>query len=200
MVYLRPATELHESVDHISFLLMSVDWCAFEQVLPVLDPFMHIHKKFETNAVTDSLVVPLVAVLCLALNDEPAALEDTPPSAPQELAEAPATLLLCVRALVPNFGNRWGDGSDIMSYEEGLRQQLEGFLEEQVMATTLDRRCKVLYGVPKVEHAGCLRRDGVSRKGRCRGRADVKVGVSFGVKVADPSRFWTNAKRQRRGP
>ena len=63
-------------------------------------------------------------------------------------------LLPCVEALAKDFDNRFGDGSDILTFREGPQRQLQGFQKVQVMATALDPRCKILYGVLPNEHEG----------------------------------------------
>ena len=63
-------------------------------------------------------------------------------------------LLLCVEALAKDFHNRFGDGSDILTFREGPRRQPRGFRKVQVMATAFDPRCKMLYGVLPNEHEG----------------------------------------------
>ncbi|CAM9886015.1 unnamed protein product, partial [Ascophyllum nodosum] len=60
--------------------------------------------------------------------------------------------------LPKDFNNRFGDGSDILTFREGPRRQPQGFRKVQVMATALDPRCKMLYGVLPNEHEGCGRR------------------------------------------
>ncbi|CAN0442995.1 unnamed protein product, partial [Ascophyllum nodosum] len=56
--------------------------------------------------------------------------------------------------LPKDFNNRFGDGSDILTFREGPRRQPQGFRKVQVMATALDPRCKMLYGVLPNEHEG----------------------------------------------
>ncbi|CAB1105140.1 unnamed protein product [Ectocarpus sp. CCAP 1310/34] len=53
----------------------------------------------------------------------------------------------------PDFINRWGDGRNILIYKEGRRRQPGGFKPVQVLATALDPRTKILYGVDEDEKA-----------------------------------------------
>lgn len=39
-----------------------------------------------------------------------------------------------------------------MTYKEGPQRQPDDIRSEQAMATALDRRCKMLYGVLETEH------------------------------------------------
>jgi hypothetical protein len=55
-------------------------------------------------------------------------------------------------SLQEDFDARWGDGSDICAERVGHRNRPLGFIHEQVLATALDPRTKLLSGVPDEEH------------------------------------------------
>ncbi|CAN0217747.1 unnamed protein product [Ascophyllum nodosum] len=154
LVYLRRAVELHESLDNVAPLLGPVDWNVLELLEPVLAPFMYVQKKLESNNVTGSLVVPLICDLRAGLDSERKALQQPNPGASADVLAARVLLLPCVEALAKDFNNRFGDGSDILTFREGPRRQPQGFRKVQVMATALDPRCKMLYGVLPNEHEG----------------------------------------------
>ena len=152
LVYLRRAVELHESLDNVAPLLGPVDWNVLELLEPVLAPFMYVQKKLESNNVTGTLVVPLICDLRTGLDLEREALQQPTPGASADVLAARVLLLLCVEVLAKDFDNRFGDGSDILTFREGPRRQPQGFRKVQVMATALEPRCKMLYGVLPNEH------------------------------------------------
>ncbi|CAN0271272.1 unnamed protein product, partial [Ascophyllum nodosum] len=158
LVYLRRAVELHESLDNVAPLLGPVDWNVLELLEPVLAPFMYVQKKLESNNVTGSLVVPLICDLRTGLDSERKALQQPNPSASADVLAARVLLLPCVEALAKDFNNRFSDGYDILTFREGPRRQPQGFRKVQVMATALDPRCKMLYGVLPNEHEGVCKR------------------------------------------
>ena len=154
LVYLRRAVELHESLDNVAPLLGPVDWNVLELLEPVFAPFMYVQKKLESNNVTGTLVVPLICDLRTGLELERKALQQPTPGASADVMAARILLLPCVEALAKDSDNRFGDGSDILTFREGPRRQPQGFRKVQVMATALDPRCKMLYGVLPNEHEG----------------------------------------------
>ena len=154
LVYLRRAVELHESLDNVAPLLGPVDWNVLELLEPVLAPFMYVQKKLESNNVTGSLVVPFICDLRTGLDSERKALQQPNPGASADVLAARVLLKPCVEALAKDFNNRFGDGSDILTFREGPRRQPQGFWKVQDMATALDPRCKMLYGVLPNEHEG----------------------------------------------
>jgi len=52
--------KLHEGLDDIAPLLLSVQWCILRLLLTVSDPFMYVQKRLDSNTLTGSLVVPLI--------------------------------------------------------------------------------------------------------------------------------------------
>ena len=152
LVYLRRAVELRESLDNVPPLLGPVDWNVLELLEPVLAPFMYVQKKLESNNVTGTLVVPLICDLRTGLDLERKALQQPTPGASADVLAARVLLLPCLEALAKDFDNRFGDGSDFLTFREGPRRQPKGFRKLQVMATALDPRCKMLYGVLPNEH------------------------------------------------
>ena len=147
LVYLRRAVELHESLDNVAPLLGPMDWNVSELLEPKLAPFMYVQKKLESNNVTGTLAVPLICGLRTGLDLERKALQQPTPGASADVLAARVLLLPCVEALAKDFDNRSGDGSEILTFREGPRRQPQGFRKVQVMATALDPRCKMLYGV-----------------------------------------------------
>ena len=115
---------------------------------------MYVQKKLESNNVTGTLVVPLICDLRTGLDLERKALQQPTPGASADVLAARVFLLPCVEALAKDFDNRFGDGSDILTFREGPRRQPQGFWKVQVMATALDPRCKMLYGVLPNENEG----------------------------------------------
>ena len=154
LVYLRRAVELHESLDNVAPLLGPVDWNVLKLLEPVLAPFMYVQKKLEADNVTGTLVVPFICDLRTGLDLERKALQQPTPGASADVLAARVLLLPCVEALAKDFENRFGDGSDILTFREGPRRQPQGFRKVQVMATALDPRCKMLYGVLPNEYEG----------------------------------------------
>ena len=71
--------------------------------------------------------------------------------------QARAMLLPCVQTLLKDFDSRWGDESVVVRYKGDPSRQPQGSRPEQVMATSLNPRCKMLYGVPDTEYDDVLR-------------------------------------------
>ena len=51
---------MHEGLDDIAPLLLSVQWCILRLLLTVSDPFMYVQKRLDSNKLTGSLIVPLI--------------------------------------------------------------------------------------------------------------------------------------------
>ena len=116
---------------------------------------MYVQKKLESNTVMGTLVMPLICDLRTGLELERKALQQPTPGASADVLAARVLLLPCIEALAKDFDNRFGDGSDIVTFrEEGLRRQSRGCRKVQAMATAHDSRCKMLYGVLPNEHEG----------------------------------------------
>ena len=98
--------------------------------------------------------MPLICDLRTGLDSERKALQQPNPGASADVLAARVLLLPCVEVLAKDFNNRFGDGSDILTFREGPRRQPQGFRKVQVMATALDPRYKMLYGVLPNEHEG----------------------------------------------
>lgn len=60
LVYLMETIMLHERMDDIASLLSSVESCALIPLMSVLDPFLDVQKKPESNKVIEPLVIPLI--------------------------------------------------------------------------------------------------------------------------------------------
>ncbi|CAM9251388.1 unnamed protein product [Choristocarpus tenellus] len=60
-----------------------------------------------------------------------------------------------VALMLRDFQCWWGDGTGVAtSLSDGPEGQLGGFRRRQLLATALDPRTKILYGVPESEHMG----------------------------------------------
>ena len=80
---------------------------------------------------------------------------ELPAGTPTYKAEARAIVLPCALALFDDFNRLWGDGSAILQYRAGPRQQPLGFKRWQLVATALDWRTKnVLYDLDDDEKDG----------------------------------------------
>lgn len=56
-------------------------------------------------------------------------------------------------ALIDDF-SMWDGDKNVLMYREEKRFQPQGFRPEQLMATALDPRTKILYGIEDNEHEG----------------------------------------------
>ncbi|CAM9932863.1 unnamed protein product, partial [Scytosiphon promiscuus] len=154
LLELREAIEKHEEADKLEPMLMAADWAVLEMILPVLEPFMDTQLQLEGRKyVTGSLVVPYIHQLRNNLEGVMLDLETEPASDDAVVNNARAAVEPCVKALHKDFINRWGDGSEILTYKEGTRRQPRGFKSVQVLATALDPRTKHLYGISADQHA-----------------------------------------------
>ena len=154
LLELREPIEKHEEADKLEPMLTAADWAVLEMILPVLEPFMHCQLLLEGRKyVTGSLVVPFIHDLRTNLEEAMFDLETAPASDDDDVTKARAAVMPCVRALHKDFINRWGDGSKILTYTEGPRRQPRGFKSVQVLATAVDPRTKLLYGISEDQHA-----------------------------------------------
>lgn len=154
LLELREPIEKHEEADKLEPMLTAADWAVLEMILPVLEPFMHCQLLLEGRKyVTGSLVVPFIHDLRTNLEEAMFDLETAPASDDDDVTKARAAVMPCVRALHKDFINRWGDGSKILTYTEGPRRQPRGFKPVQVLATAVDPRTKLLYGISEDQHA-----------------------------------------------
>lgn len=103
-MYFVKAIKLHERLDGIVPLLLSVEWCALRLLLLiVLDPFIYVQKKVESNYVPGSQIVPLIWDLHTKLMDvvdgllEPATDEDETKSRTHELCSHRGVMNLASR-------------------------------------------------------------------------------------------------------
>ena len=163
LLYLRPAIAMHEaSIANSSNtcaarIFSDKHWAVVEYIVPLLEPFMLVQRALEAEKyVTISLVVPNIQALRLGLRDGIEELHaELPAGTPTCKAETRAIVLPCALALFDDFNRRWGDGSAILQYRSGPRQQPQGFKRWQLIATALDWRTKnVLYGLDEDEKAG----------------------------------------------
>ena len=178
LVYLRRAVELHESLDDVAPLLGSVDWNVLELLEPVLAPFMYVQKKLESNNVTGTLVVPFICDLRTGLELERKTLQQPTPGASADVLAARVLLLPCVEALAKDFESRFGNRSDILTFREGQRRQPRGFRKVQVIATALDPRFKMMYGVLPNEHEGVWQVVAMAAADIAKSKASVRATAS----------------------
>ena len=139
---------------------------------------MYVQKKLESNNVTGTLVVPLICDLRTGLELERKTLQQPTPGASADVLAARVLLLPCVEALAKDFESRFGNGSDILTFREGLRRQPRGFQKVQVMATALNPRCKMLYGVLPNEHEGVWQAVAMAAADIAKSKASVKATAS----------------------
>ncbi|CAN0279043.1 unnamed protein product [Ectocarpus sp. 4 AP-2014] len=154
LLELREPIGKHEEADKLEPMLTATDWAVLQMILPILEPFMQTQTLLEGRKyVTGSLVVPFIHDRRANLEEATYELEIAPPSADAVVNKAREAVMPCVRALQKDFINRWGDGSNILTYTEGPRRQPRGFKPIQVLATALDPRTKILYGTSENQHA-----------------------------------------------
>ena len=154
LLELRAAIDKNDEADKLEPLLTAADWAVLELILPILEPFMQTQTLLEGRKyVTGSLVVPFIYDLRANLDEAIDDLHELPASADADVNTARAAVMPCVTELRKDFVNRWGDGSDILTYTEGVRRQPRGLKPVLVLATALDPRTKMLYGVADDEKA-----------------------------------------------
>lgn len=145
----------HEEEDQLSSMLAPVDWTVLALILPILEPFMHTQASLKGRKyVTGSLAVPFVYDLRMNLDAAIAELQRLPYSKNADTNKARYAVMPCIMALRKDFVNRWEDGSDILTYTEGIGRQSRGFKPVQVLATALNPRTKMLYGVEDEDTPG----------------------------------------------
>ena len=142
---------------------------------------MYVQKKIESNNVTGTLVVPLICDLRTGLELERKTQQQPTPGASADVLAARVLLLPCVEALAKDFESRFGNGSDILTFREGLRRQPRGFRKVQVLATALDPRCKMLYGVLPNEHEGVWQAVAMAAADITKSKASVRATASSAV-------------------
>ena len=154
LLELEVPIKMHEAADKLDPMLSAADWEVLKMILSVLEPFRHTQTLLEGRKyVTGSLVVPFIYDLRNSLDDAIEDLNDLPPSSDADVSTAKAAVMPCINALRDDFIKRWGDGSDILIYTEGPRRKPCGFKPVQLLATALDPRTKILYGVAKDKKA-----------------------------------------------
>lgn len=155
LLQLKRAIDKHEEEDKLPPMLTPVDWAVLALIPPILEPFMHTETSLEGRKyVTGSLAVPFIYDLRMNLDAAIAELRKLPYSENADTNKAREAVMPCIMALRKDFVNRWGDGSDILTYTEGIRRQPRGFKPVQVLATALDPRTKMLYGVEDEDKPG----------------------------------------------
>ncbi|CAB1118780.1 unnamed protein product [Ectocarpus sp. CCAP 1310/34] len=111
------------------------------------------NKRVIQDVVTGSLVVPFIYDLRNSLEDAIDDLVELPPDSDANVNTAWAAVMPCIKALRDDYIDRWGDGHNILIYKEGPRRQPGGFKPVHVLATALDPRTKIPYGVDEDEKA-----------------------------------------------
>ncbi|CAN0013254.1 unnamed protein product, partial [Ectocarpus sp. 13 AM-2016] len=154
LIELEVPIKMHEAADKLDPLLSAADWAVLKMILPVLEPFRNTQTLLEGRKyVTGSLVVPFIYDLRTSLEDAVEDLAELPPDSDANVNTARAAAMPCIKALRDDFINRWGDGRNILIYKEGRRWQPGGFKPVQVLATALNPRTKIVYGVDEDEKA-----------------------------------------------
>jgi len=126
------------------------DWLTIKAADSLLEPFMVVQRGLEgEHYVTNSLVIPLIASLREKLNA--VIVKYTGEQDSELLAQR---ILPTAGSMLIVFNQKFGDGTRIVEYLRGTRQQPCGFYPQQVCATALDPRTKTLVGIPKDEKAG----------------------------------------------
>eukprot|EP00904_Undaria_pinnatifida_P011808 jgi/Undpi1/7758/HiC_scaffold_23.g10231.m1 len=139
---MHEASIANSSNKYAARILSDKHWTVIEYIVPLLDPFMLVHRALEAEKyVTLSLVVPNIQALRLGLRDGMEELQaELPVGTLISKAEEREIVLPCALALFDDCNRRWGDGSAILQYRVGPRQQPQGFTRWEVVATALDRR------------------------------------------------------------
>ncbi|CAM9119386.1 unnamed protein product, partial [Laminaria digitata] len=156
LLALKRAIDKHEEEDALEPMLAAVHWAVLELIFRVLEPFMHTQTSLEGHQyVTGSLVVPFIYDLRASLDEVIDDLQELPASDDADVDAARSAALPYVVALREDFISRWGDGSDILTDADftGGQQPPRGFKPVQVLATAVDPRTKILYGVEDEDHA-----------------------------------------------
>lgn len=209
LIELEVPIKMHEAADKLEPLLSAADWAVLKLILPVLEPFWHTQTLLEGRKyVTGSLVVPFIYDLRNSLEDAIDDINDLPPTSDADVNTARAAVMPCINALRDDFIKRWGDGSNILVYTEGPRRQPCGFKPVQVLATALDPRTKILYGVDDNEKADVwkLVQEEAVKIALENRNTEASQRASSGAEEAGPASWTTTAgaeepstKRRRRG-
>ena len=162
LLYLRAAVAMHEasiansSNTYAARILSDKHWAVIEFIVPLqvihVGPASARARKVRHHQPD----VPNIQALRLGLRDGMEELQaELPAGTPAYKADARAIVLPCALALFDDFNSRWGDGSAILQYRAGPRQQPQGLKRWQLVATALDWRTKnVLYGLDDDEKDG----------------------------------------------
>jgi hypothetical protein len=125
--------------------LTDIDWLIIKAADVILEPFMIVQKGLEgEHYVTNSLVIPLIMQLRCRLIDVIELYR------PQESVIAQKIFPTAQRMLI-TFNEKFGDGTNITTYQSVSRNQPRGFYPQQVCATALDPRTKNLKCIPRNE-------------------------------------------------
>ena len=138
--------------------LTSQDWTTLDVLHRTLEPFMVAQKTLESGGVTSSKVIPLIYDLRKKLEKASSVIVDK--TDVSEAAEASRQVKETTAKMLVKFNKKFGDGTKVTVFgpngtnaSEGPRLQPQGFTRKQVLATALDPRTMLLYGIPATEHA-----------------------------------------------
>ena len=131
--------------------LSETDWSIIRTATIVLEPFMLVQKFLEGEKyVTNSLVIPLMGSLrtkLTALITKFQAKQDN-----EEISSSMEEKVLpTLKRMLEVFNTKFGDGTRICDYVEGPKRQPKGYYPDQVCATAVDPRTKILQGIPESE-------------------------------------------------
>ncbi|CAN0246127.1 unnamed protein product, partial [Discosporangium mesarthrocarpum] len=153
LLRMREAVRLHEHVDGLAPAATEEHWTILSMLLPKLDPLVETRKMLEDHdSITSSLVIPFLHDL---LGDLRTAVKDFEGKESRDSSSTSSDTLfnmrVCCQQMLGNFESWWGDGN-VVTPREGRGDAPVGFSRGQVLATALDPRTKVLYGIPEEEH------------------------------------------------
>ncbi|CAN0075754.1 unnamed protein product, partial [Phaeothamnion confervicola] len=127
------------------------EWDVSEQGEAVLEPFMAAQKMLKSEQyVTGSFCIPLIFDLRASIQDVRKEMREN--IAAGINVAVSRDILAIINKMYRVFYDKFGTGTSICHVSEGHRRQPRGFITNQVLATALDPRTKILYGVPKAEH------------------------------------------------
>ena len=102
---------MHGRLDDIAPQLLSVEWCELRLLLTLLDPFMYVQNKLESDKVTGSLVVTIIWDVLTSLRDVLEGFRELAPNEDEvDVLQPRAMLFPCCQALLKGFKSCWATG------------------------------------------------------------------------------------------
>jgi hypothetical protein len=124
------------------------DWEIIKRAVGMLTPCMLAQENLEgSKYVTGSLVIPFIHDVRKALNKvvQESFDYEKGQTGEDEVIESGA------RAMMDIFENKWGDGTEICTYQEGPKRQPKGFKNIQVYIYTLSHICMILINTNPIQ-------------------------------------------------